>query len=121
MNTVLITIIGPERSIDLEAPADTPISELLPTLLEICGPQPFRSALPDHFLWNAWGLRSVEGQIILQPNVSLAQAGILDGAILELQDLEALRNAKPRNAFVPVNRPATHGGFGVSWGESLLS
>jgi len=120
MNTMLVTVIGPGRAVDLEVPGETPISELLPTLLEICGPQPFRASLSDAFLWNVWGLRPWGSQQILQPNLSLAQVGILDGALLELQDLEALRSAKPRPAFTPRTIQAQPGGIGVTWGNGPL-
>lgn len=120
MNTLLVTVMGPGRAVDLELPAETPISELLPTLLEICGPQALRASVPDAFLWNMWGLLPSGGQQVLQPDRSLAQAGILDGALLELQDLEALRNMRPRSTFAPRIIEAQPGGIGVTWGNGPL-
>jgi len=120
MNTILITVMGPGRAVDLELPGETPISELLPTLLEICGPQFLRASIPDAFLWNVWGLRPAGSQQILQPERSLTQAGILDGALLELQDLEALRHAKPPSTFAPRNIQAQPGSIGVTWGNGPL-
>lgn len=120
MNTLLVTVMGPGHSVDLELPGEVAISELLPMLLEICGPQSLRASVPDAFVWNMWGLRPAGGQQILQPNLSLAQAGILDGALLELQDLEALRHARPRSAFVPRTVEAQSGGIGVTWGNGPL-
>jgi hypothetical protein len=120
MNTLLVTVMGPGRAFDLELPAETAISELLPALLEVCGLQPLRASVPDAFLWNVWGLRPTGGQQILQPNLSLAQAGILDGALLELQDLEALRHARPPIGFTPRNVQPQPGGIGVTWGSEPL-
>ena len=120
MNTILVTVMGPGRAVDLELPGETLISELLPTLLEICGPLSLRASIPDAFLWNVWGLRPVGSQQILQPDRSLTQAGILDGALLELQDLEALRNARPRSVFEPRTIQAQPGKIGVTWGSGPL-
>ena len=38
MSTVLLTIAGPDKRVDLSAPSDTPIEQLLPTFVEMAAP-----------------------------------------------------------------------------------
>ncbi|GAC1344445.1 MAG: hypothetical protein NVSMB27_05420 [Ktedonobacteraceae bacterium] len=123
MHTILITINGPRRSVDLEIPGEIPISELIPALLEICGPQPLQLTQPTSFLWASWGVRPIEGTQTFAPNRSLIEAGVLDGAVLVLQNIDA--RTKPgeyKAAFAPQTIEQRHPeDIGVRWGEGLLS
>lgn len=122
MHTILITIQGPRRSVDLEVPGELPISELIPVLLELCGPIPLNAAQPASFLWASWGLRPVDSRQILAPNRSLIEAGVVDGAVLQLHHMEALiQHRRPDTTFTPRPVEQHPGGIGVSWGEGLLS
>jgi len=83
--TLLITISGTQRGIDLEAPGDIAINALLPTLLELCEPQPLPNALNNPA---AWGLGSIDNSQPLPATTSLIEAGVTDGAILLLQPVD---------------------------------
>jgi len=122
MHTILITITGPRRSIDLEVPGEIPISELIATILDLCGPVPLPSTQPTSFLWASWGLRPVDGKQTLAPNRSLIEVGVVDGAVLVLQSIDAwMHHRTPGAAFTPKPLDQRPGGIGVSWGEGLLS
>ena len=38
MQTLLITLVGPQKRLDLQVPGDMILSDLLPALLELCIP-----------------------------------------------------------------------------------
>jgi MinD-like ATPase involved in chromosome partitioning or flagellar assembly len=78
MRTVLITLIGPERTADLVVDADTPAGELLPSLLSAGGVGAEAQALPG------WGL-AVMGKQPVEPDRTLEEAGVLDGAVVVLR------------------------------------
>jgi hypothetical protein len=118
MQTVLLTLIGPTRQIDLRLPAEIPIGDLLPILLELCGPDD-----PEHASVNtqpSWGLVFPANSAVLPPARSLRACGVVDGAILLLQDAAAFA-AQQRQADDPSFRPqallpsAETGGIGVRW------
>jgi WXG100 protein secretion system (Wss), protein YukD len=85
MRTVLITLIGPERTSDLVVDADTPVAELLPSLLAAGG---VSGASAD-----AWSV-ALTGKQPVQPGRTLEQSGVLDGAVLVLRR-EAAARAEP--------------------------
>ncbi|GCE06556.1 EsaB/YukD family protein [Dictyobacter aurantiacus] len=115
MQTLLVTVTGQRQSFDLELPGDIPVSELLPFLLDLCVPQKDNARQADA---TSWCLCLAEQTTALQPTHTLIDAGIMDGAILHLQTLAALEQArKPKQPLGPrqiVPGPET-GGIGVRW------
>ena len=96
MRTVLITLIGPERTSDLVVDADTQVEALLPNLL-VAGGVP--EAARDQ---PGWGV-ALMGKQPIDLNHTLEQSGVLDGAVLVLR-----REAEvPQD---PVASPRTPGG-----------
>ena len=119
MQTVLLTLVGPTSQIDLKLPAEVPIRELLPKLLELCGaPYALESAQLQ------WRLVIPTKNVALPPTHSLLACGVVDGAILLLQN-NASFVAQPYQAqtraqdlsFRPQALPpsADTGGIGVRW------
>ncbi len=78
MRTVLITLIGPERTADLVVDADTRVSELLPNLLAAGGVSESDRAEPE------WGI-ALMGKQPISPELTLEGSGVLDGAVLVLR------------------------------------
>jgi uncharacterized ubiquitin-like protein YukD len=118
MLTILLTLIGPTRQIDLRLPAEVPIGELLPILLDLCGPGVSPHAFVDTS--PAWCLALPANNAILPPTHSLHACGIVDGAILLLQN-PAARYVQQRPAYSQSSRPRAllpsteTGGIGVRW------
>ncbi len=82
MNTVLLTIVGPDRRADVAAPSDTPVDELLPTFAQLTGGRP-----------DAFGLvLGAPRRAPLDGDLTLADQGLVDGCILHLRPAgEAVR------------------------------
>ena len=78
MRTVLITLIGPDRTADLVVDADTQVSELLPNLLSAGGVSDAARAEPG------WGI-ALMGKQPIAPELTLEASGVLDGAVLVLR------------------------------------
>lgn len=76
---MLVTIIGPAGRRDLSLPADAPVRELLPPLIEIAG-SANGDAVTDP---SAWTLSAGGGEA-LAADVTLEDGGILDGQVLYL-------------------------------------
>ena len=123
MQHLLVTLVGPQNTCDLELPGDISIDDLLPYLLALCGTRALdASEEPD---LAAWCLRIEAHQEALQRIHSLVEAGVQDGDILYLQPLTAISALSvPEKHFQPkaiLPGPAT-GGIGVSWDkDGLLS
>lgn len=115
MQTVLLTLIGPTHRLDLKLPAEAPIAELLPKMLELCGPSHLSEAEPSQ-----WNLVLFGQNMILPHASSLLACGVVDGAILLLQDqatfVAAQRQAQ-NSSFRPqaLTPSADTGGIGVKW------
>ena len=78
MRTVLITLIGPERTTDLVVDADSAVHALLPRLLVAGG-------VPDTAREQAgWGI-ALMGKQPIERDSTLEQSGVLDGAVLVLR------------------------------------
>ena len=120
MQTVLLTIVGPTRRVDLKLPAEISLEELLPKLLELCGPP----HAPEQ-ISSQWRLVISTQHVALPLTRSLLACGIVDGAILLLQDYasfvaQAAQQAQtqaPALPFQPQVLPpsANTGGIGVRW------
>jgi MinD-like ATPase involved in chromosome partitioning or flagellar assembly len=101
MRTVLITLIGPERTADLVVDADTAVDSLLPNLLVAGGVPETAREQPG------WGI-ALMGKQPIDPDLTLEQSGVLDGAVLVLRrDLEvpAEQVAAPRSSGGPAGSP----------------
>lgn len=99
MRTVLITLIGPDRTSDLVVDADTPVAELLPSLLP-AGGVPAGDAQDGR--WTV----AVTGKQPVASDRTLDEAGVLDGAVLVLR----------RAAEAPA--PSAAGSWGVPAAEA---
>jgi hypothetical protein len=100
-STLLVTVRGPLKTIDLELPGDVPAGELIPLLLEICGPQEydFKKMLQAPISLSL----QVEGaHAPLLSNRTLIDADVCDGTVLVLQTNHAL--AGPTERLAPLNR-----------------
>ncbi|MEO7022234.1 MAG: EsaB/YukD family protein [Ktedonobacteraceae bacterium] len=115
MQTILLTLVGPTRRIDLKLPAEVPVGELLPKMVELC----VSPRLPQ-FAQAQWCLVIPGKGMALPPTYSLLACGVVDGAILLLQDHAAFvakQQQAERSSFRPqVLQPgASTGGIGVKW------
>jgi MinD-like ATPase involved in chromosome partitioning or flagellar assembly len=91
VRTILVTLIGPERTSDLAIDADTAVAELMPNLLAASGVA--GSPSPDQ-----WTL-AVMGRDPLSPLITLEQAEVLDGSILVLRPETSPRTVRPRGGL----------------------
>ena len=120
MQTLLITLIGPQKRVDLQVPGEVPLGDLLPALLAMCVPSLAQAHTPN------WQL--IHEQRLLSIDRSLVEAGVMDGAVLVLQDVSTQMTrpmqpiaAKPRH-FVPrtVTPSRSTGGIGATWSHDGL-
>jgi MinD-like ATPase involved in chromosome partitioning or flagellar assembly len=81
LSRLLVTVEGPQKRVDIALAGDVPISDVIPTVLELCGPPPEEAAEP-------WGL-GPPGAGLLPPSKSLRDCGIRDGAVLSLMPVSA--------------------------------
>ncbi len=100
---MLITVAGPRKSIDLELPDETPVGELIPLIVQALG---LASGNPQADGANVWGLALQQGQP-LNPRATLADTGIMDGAILALRQLTAWRAQPAPAAQRPSAQPVS--------------
>ncbi|HTK06036.1 MAG TPA: EsaB/YukD family protein [Ktedonobacteraceae bacterium] len=99
MQMLLITITSSRQNIDLQVPGELPISDLLPTLLEICSPTE-AAAIQANVAWQV-----VYDQKALPLERTLSELAVPDGAILRFQPLARnlhTEQKRPRR-FVPGN------------------
>jgi MinD-like ATPase involved in chromosome partitioning or flagellar assembly len=82
VNTVLVTIVGPEGRMDAAAPADAPVRELLPTFAQLTG-------VRDPAGWDV----GPPGRAPLLAEGTLGEQGVVDGSVLHL---------RPRGEEAPV-------------------
>jgi MinD-like ATPase involved in chromosome partitioning or flagellar assembly len=102
MNTCAVTIAGPDRRVDLVVSTETPISELIPTFVELSTDDPpaGNGRTP---VWTV----AQPGHQPLPLDRTLGQCGIADGAVLTLTELRSQAMAPPKPAEV-TRRPETH-------------
>ena len=98
-HTCAVTIAGPEGRVDVVVPAQTPISELIPTFVEL-------GVVPDTVGANGgrpvWALSAAGGGPLPRDKTLLA-CGITDGAVLTLTQIRSEAKAPPSPR--EVNRP----------------
>lgn len=116
MRTILLTVEGPQRSVDLEVPGEVAVSELIPLLLETCKPRQIKlTPLLDPSLWE---LGTKDGDMPLDRTHSLIDSGVMDGVILVLQDMETWASQRERKVhWIPqsLSPGQSTGGFGIIW------
>jgi MinD-like ATPase involved in chromosome partitioning or flagellar assembly len=94
MKTLVVTISGPERKLDLTVPAETPIEHLMPTFMSL--------GVIDESAVNGdpVGLAPA-GQPPLPPSRTLSECGVMDGALLELQPVKPEERREPEPETIP--------------------
>lgn len=83
---LLLTVQGPRRRLDLEVPADVPVSDLLPLFQQICG---------DSAGNERWSLSRLTSGRPLQAAQTLLENGVLDGEVLALHKEGVLIEPRP--------------------------
>ena len=73
-----VTVVSPDRRVDLSLPASVPLGDLMGQLLNICTDQHDRNTPL------AWTLRPVGGAALALAS-TLESSRVLDGAVLELR------------------------------------
>lgn len=120
METLLLTVDGPARRLDLEVPGDVPMRDLVPVLLALCGPQPLPAELKDRDLWEL-GLGDTER---LRASRTLIEAKVKDGAILFLREKDWWNQAERRSQSAspsPIESSQETGGIGIRWVQETSS
>jgi MinD-like ATPase involved in chromosome partitioning or flagellar assembly len=105
MNTCAVTIAGPDRRVDLVVSTETPISELIPTFVELS----MDDAPSDNGRSPVWTVAQ-PGHQPLPLDRTLGQCGIADGAVLALTELRSAAMAPPKPAEVDRNIDVTRRG-----------
>ena len=99
MNTCAVTIAGPDRRVDLVVSTETPISDLIPTFVELS----MDEAPVENGRAPVWTV-TPPGQQPLPLDRTLGQCGVADGAVLTLTEVRSQAMAPPKPAEV-VRRP----------------
>ena len=86
VDTVLVAVQGPDRRLNVEVPTESPVGDLLPELVRVLGGQD----LGEDQERPTWGL-GYAGNAPFPPESTLAQQGVIDGALLTLQPLTVWR------------------------------
>jgi len=108
VDTVLVAVQGPDRRLNVEVPTESPVGDLLPELVRVLGGQD----LGEDVDRPTWGL-GYAGSAPFPAETTLAQQGVIDGALLTLQPLTvwrqqleaALLDGAPRAAPAPYVGP----------------
>ena len=95
-----MTIAGPDRRVDLVVSTETPISELIPTFVELS----IDEAPTDNGRAPVWSV-APPGHQPLPLDRTLAQCGVADGTVLALTELRSQAMAPPSPAEVVRARP----------------
>jgi MinD-like ATPase involved in chromosome partitioning or flagellar assembly len=95
LQTIVLTIVGPERRVDLVTPADVPLRDLMPTLLEQV------LVATDGTPEGGWTLAPLAGDG-LSLEYTLAESGVLDGQVLRLRPVAEQVEA-PQRVMVPAS------------------
>ena len=104
--TLLLTLQGPRRKLDIELPGDVPVSDLLPLLQQICG---------DSIDVSRWSVsRLMTGKSLKAAN-TLFENKVLDGEVLLLHKEGSPVGSRPAKRQ---DVPATYtqgGSITVTW------
>ena len=104
MNTCAVTIAGPDRRVDLVVSTETPISDLIPTFVELS----MDEAPADNGRTPVWTV-APPGHQPLPLDRTLAECGVADGAVLTLTEVRSQAMAPPKPADV-VRKPEVRRG-----------
>ncbi|WP_052888361.1 EsaB/YukD family protein [Thermogemmatispora carboxidivorans] len=132
-NRALVTVVGPDRALDLELPTDYTIGELLPFLCELCAAPASRltggarEGDGEARAEEEW-LLFIEGSPDpLASGQTLSEAEVYDGRRLLLQALpsnsDQVAAADTQELFLPSSVAPSErtGGIGVTWEQLPLS
>ncbi|WP_069803412.1 EsaB/YukD family protein [Thermogemmatispora onikobensis] len=132
-NRALVTVVGPDRALDLELPTDYTIGELLPFLCELCAAPMSRSTGGEGEedgearAEEEW-LLFIEGfPDPLASGQTLSEAEVCDGMRLLLRTLppnsDQVAAADTQELFLPsfIVPSDSTGGIGVTWEQLPLS
>jgi hypothetical protein len=112
MNTCAVTIAGPDRRVDLVVSTETPISDLIPTFVELS----MDEAPAANGRTPVWTVAQ-PGQQPLPLDRTLGDCGVADGAVLTLTEVRSQAMAPPKPAEV-VRRPAETASHGTPRGRT---
>lgn len=108
MRPVIVTVVGSTMRRDLSLPADSPLSELLPTLARLVGDSPEDEPLEP----GSWVVSlSSAADDPLAPGATLAQVGVVDGSVLYLT------RSRPAVSVEPAAPPMARSSDRTSPGE----
>ncbi len=107
MNTCAVTIAGPDRRVDLVVSTETPISDLIPTFVELS----MDEAPASNGRSPVWTV-TPPGQQPLPLDRTLGQCGVADGSVLTLTEVRSEAMAPPKPSDV-VRRPEVAAGRGT--------
>jgi MinD-like ATPase involved in chromosome partitioning or flagellar assembly len=110
VRTVLITLIAPDRTVDLVVDADTPVGELMASLLAAGGIE-VDGARRSEASW----MIAVMGREPIPPDQTLEAAEVLDGAVLVLRQVRGSGDG----GLTPLSAPAT--GSPLAQARALLA
>lgn len=111
--TLLVTVQGTQRRLDVELPADVPAGELIFLLREMCN-QPVELGANQSRI--PWMLYVASLNQPLKSEQTLAEGGVLDGDVLLLQAPGAMvGNNTERGAPQSIAASPQSGMIGVSW------
>ena len=104
--TLLVTLQGPGKKLDLELPGDVPVHALIPPLLQIDGhPAPV----------DPWLMSSRTTGKTLRAEWTLVENKVVDGDILVLHKKEQPILPQPPKWQGAAARPAQHGSILITW------
>jgi MinD-like ATPase involved in chromosome partitioning or flagellar assembly len=87
MKTLVVTVAGPEKNVDLTVPAETPIEQLMPTFLTL-------GVMGEEANGHPVGLART-GEPPLPPRSTLSECGVVDGTMLQLRPIEPEEKEEP--------------------------
>jgi len=93
-SSVLVTVQGPEQSVELQLPCDRPVMELVPLLVDVC-------AGSQHTEESRWELAPLGG-LAFDGSRTLYEVGVVDGSLLHFRDAALV--FEPWDGLLPQDR-----------------
>lgn len=120
MKTVLVTVDTSRMTMDLEVPAEVPISHLLPVLATVFAQH---GEVPPAIEWGGLELLRTDATPLAR-ECTLSTAGIVDGDRLTLSNYSSMwQYGEAQVPTVSASVPAessTSGGIGIRWNKDSL-